>query len=157
MDDRLRTFRPHNVKEIGADLKIKYFPDPFGWITNTSWSLTDISNASLCKSVWNLSKILLRAKTLCTDLCPMFTRLIDNVKSIDFTRCSCSVYPRFEDQQHGPQLKYLVLEQNRSHRACAQNSHQEGDPRESPTHNLTKLSAEHLTKICRRLSDWLRH
>ena len=72
----------------------------------------------------------------------MFTKLIDNVRAIDFTRSSCSIYPRFEDQQHGQQL-VLVLKQNRSHCACAQNSHQEGDPRESSTHNLTRLSAEH--------------
>ena len=38
----------------------------------------------------------------------------------------------------------LVLEQNRSHRVCGQNSYEEGEPRESPTHNLTRLSAEHL-------------
>ena len=34
----------------------------------------------------------------------MFTKLIYNVKAIDFTRSSCSIYPRFEDQQHGRQL-----------------------------------------------------
>ena len=53
---------------IGADWKIKDFPNPFGWITNTSRPLINISSPSRCKSfrlsIWKVSKILLRVKAI---------------------------------------------------------------------------------------------
>ena len=42
-------------KTIGADWKINDFPDPVGWITNTSWPPTSFSSASRCESFKFLS------------------------------------------------------------------------------------------------------
>ena len=67
-------------KNMGAEWKIKDFPNPCGWPTN-------ISSASCCKSIWTICKIRSHAKTmnstlsailftmiwqdnLCPDLCP---------------------------------------------------------------------------------------
>ena len=52
-------------KNIGADWKIKGFPDTFGWIMNTSRPPTNISSASRCKSIWNVSKILFVSAIFC--------------------------------------------------------------------------------------------
>ena len=97
------------VKNSGGDWKIKYFPNPFCWITNTSWPPTAISSASRCRSIWNVSKMLLftkainatcsailftmiRGYNLCTDLCP--TKICERLSDwLRLTKESSRVQP----------------------------------------------------------------
>ena len=56
-------------KNMGAEWKIKDFPNPCGWPTN-------ISSASCCKSIWTICKIRSHAKTMNSTLSAILFTMI---------------------------------------------------------------------------------
>jgi len=123
----------YDVKEYRSGLKD--FPDPVGGISNTSRPPTNISSTSRCKSIWNVSEILSRAKAinstlsailftmiwrdnLCTYLCP--TKLCGRLSDwLRLTKESSHIQPclrgrsagSFPEQRLviGPNIKIILI------------------------------------------------